>query len=150
MKSTIYIGDTRTLEKPIAVNGKLYLFAFDSETPDKVQLAYRIMGSSEPNALTDEELLYLLGTSRNRRLMADLEWFENRPISWITIFPEENGGATGSGRRGQFDRGPTLEKTKTLAPQEERSRTLGKTPERLPPAPKMPYHPSLGQDRDMF
>lgn len=134
MKSTIYIGVTRLLKEPKVANGKVYPFGFDSDIPAVFLTSYRLIASSDPADLTDASLAEMLKASKHGKLMADFEKIEGRSLSWITIHPEGSNGTTG-GRRGQFDQGPTLEMTKTLVPQPERTITQGKTPP--PPDPEL-------------
>jgi hypothetical protein len=156
MKMTKYVGITCLLKKAIEANGKKYPFAFDSDMPEDLHTAYRLIKTSDPAALTDAALTALLARSKRAHLLADLEYNEGHPLSWITIYPETEGGsgsAGGGGLRGQFEKGPDLEMTKTKGLEQEEPREPKPEKEPLPPEPEPeePEEPDRGgRDMDMF
>lgn len=134
MKTTKYIGATRLLPEPKEANGKKYPFAFDSDMPDKMHTAYRLVSTSDPHALTDASLTAMLEASKHGGLLADLDHNEGYPLSWITIYPDGSGssGANNDGVRAQFEKGPSLEITRVRPEEPSRQRILPPPP---PPDP---------------
>lgn len=155
MKSTIYNGVIRLLEKPIVVNGKPYPFAFDSDIPEDLHTSFRVVTTTDPSAHTNESLGEMIDDSKHRKLMADLEKFEGRPLSWLVVHPEsaKGSGSTGGARRAQFEKGPDLEPTKAKAKEPEKARERAPSREKemepVPPEPE-PELPHRGPEPGTF
>ncbi len=158
MIKTTYIGVTRRLGKPIVVDGKQFPFAFDSDIPDDLHTAYRVITTTDPDALTNGSLGEMIDASQRKKLLADLEKNEGHPISWLSVYPDaeegtrpsgEGQGSTGGSRRAQFEKGPDLEPTKAKEP--EKTQERAPSPEKgMRPLPPEPVPPNRGPEPGMF
>jgi hypothetical protein len=159
MIKTTYNGVTHRLKTPIVENGKSFPFGYVSDMPDILKTSFRVVISSEPDALTNESLAEMIDESERKKLFADLEKIEGRSLSWMVIYLDaeeatrSSGGGNGSaggGRRAQFEKGPDLEQTKAKEPEKTRERAPSPEKGMKPLAPE-PEPPSRsGPEPGMF
>jgi hypothetical protein len=160
MMKTTYNGVTRRLGKPIEANGKSFPFAFDSDMPGDLHTAYRVITTTDPDALTNESIGEMIDASQRKKLLADLEKNEGHPISWLSVYADaEEGtrssggdkGSTSGGRRAQFEKGPDLEPTKDKTKEPEKTQERAPSPEKvMRPLPPEPVPPQRGPEPGMF